>query len=184
VSESLPTREEALRVLVESGCSPRVVRHCEAVAVLAAQMAEACGRRGLGVNVQLVEAGALLHDLGRSKTHTVDHVVEGARVARSLGLPRPVVSIIERHAGGGITADEARRLGWPAKSYVPRTLEEKIVAYADKLVEGSRRVDIRRTARRLSEELGNRHPAVERVWRLHEELSPLVGDPDAAGHRA
>jgi len=184
VSEPLPSRKEALRLLVQSGCSRQVVRHCEAVAALAVQMAETCRKRGLKVNVQLVERGALLHDIGRSKTHTVDHVIEGAEVARYLSLPRPIVAIIERHAGGGITRNEARRLGWPVKEYLPRTLEEKIVAYADKLMEGSRRVNIQRTVEKLSRELGSRHQAIERVRGLHEELSPLVKGSSASGHGA
>lgn len=186
MSEPLPSRKEALRLLVQSGCSRQVVRHCKAVATLAVEMAENCKKRGRKVNVQLVERGALLHDIGRSKTHTIDHVIEGAKVAAYLGLPRSIVAIIERHAGGGITRDEARRLGWPVKDYLPRTLEEKIVAYADKLIEGSGRVEIQRTIEKLSRELGRRHSAIERVRRLHEELSPLMEDLklDAAGHGA
>jgi uncharacterized protein len=76
--------------------------------------------------------------------------------------------------GGGITAREARKLGWPRDVYVPLTLEEKIVSYADKLVEGSRRVPIGVTIDELSKELPP--PAIERLWRLHEEMLVLVGD--------
>jgi uncharacterized protein (TIGR00295 family) len=146
----------------------------EAVSELAVEIAQTCRGKGLNVDVKLVEAGALLHDIGRSKTHSVHHAVVGAEIARSLGLPDSVVSIIKRHVGGGITTGEALKLGWPKDVYVPQTIEEKIVSYADKLVEGSKRVPIERTIEAFSRELP---PAVaERIRRLHMEMLALVGD--------
>jgi uncharacterized protein len=174
VSEQLPTREQALRFLVERGCRENVVRHVEAVSALAVEIAEACRKKGYNVDVHLVEVGGLLHDIGRAKTHSVHHAVLGANIARSLGLPEPVISIIKRHVGGGITAREARKLGWPKDVYVPLTLEEKIVSYADKLIEGSRRVPIEVTIEELSKDLPP--TAIERLWKLHEEMLVLVGN--------
>jgi len=174
VSKKLPTRDQALGFLRESGCRENVVTHCEAVSELAVEIAEACRKKGYNVDVQLVEIGALLHDIGRAKTHTVHHAVLGAEIARSLGLPQPLVSIIKRHVGGGITATEARKLGWPRDIYVPLTLEDKIVSYADKLIEGSRRVPIGVTIEELSRELPA--TAIQRLWKLHEEMLILVGD--------
>jgi len=179
VSERLPSRRKALNLLSKVGCSNRVIDHCKIVAAVALQIARVCKKKGLNIDVRLVEIGALLHDIGRSKTHNVDHAVVGIEIAESLGLPNAVVSIIGRHVGGGITVDEAERLGWPAKDYLPRTLEEKIVAYADKLVAGLKRVPIEQTIEKLSWDLGETHPAIERVKRLHAELSSLIGDLDA-----
>jgi len=174
----------ALKLLSQSGCSSKVIAHCKAVTALAVQIAKACKKKGLNVDIKLVEVGALLHDIGRSKTHGVDHVVRGAEIARSLNLPEPVVFIIERHAGGGITLDEAKKLGWPIKSYLPNSLEEKIVTYTDKLIEGLRRVPVERTIKKLSMELGKKHSSVARVKKLHEEFSSLIGDLDADCHIA
>jgi uncharacterized protein len=176
VSEKLPTREEALQFLRQSGCRGNVIRHAEKVSELAREIAEACKKNGSNVDLELVEVGGLLHDIGRGRTHSVHHSVVGAEVARSLGLPEPVVSIIKRHVGGGITAREAKKLGWPKDVYVPQTLEEKIVCYADKLIEGSRRVPIEKTIDQLSQELPP--AAIERIWKLHEEMLALVGDCD------
>jgi uncharacterized protein len=184
VTEKLPSSKTALRLLYESGCSKRVIAHCKAVSKLAVKFANSCKNRGLDVDVKLVEIGALLHDIGRSKTHDVNHAIAGVEIAKSLNLPQSIVSIIAHHVGGGITADEAKTLGWPVKDYLPTTLEEKLVTYADKLIEGLKVVPIEKTLMNLSLDLGENHPAIARLRRLHEELSPMIGDLDADSHSA
>jgi uncharacterized protein len=82
--------------------------------------------------------------------------------------------MIKRHVGGGITAREAEELGWPKDVYAPITLEEKIVSYADKLIEDSKRVPVEITIHKLSNEL--KQDAAERVRKLHEEMANLIGD--------
>jgi uncharacterized protein len=174
VSEKLPSREQAIQLLHKSQCSAKVIRHCKAVANLALKTAEALKKRGYSVNSELVEIGALLHDIGRSKTHTVQHAIVGVEIAQAAGLPEPVISIIRRHVGGGITLAEAAELGWPRdESYVPLTFEEKIVSYADKLVEGSKNVPVEKAIEHLSREFPE---AAVRVRKLHDEIAELVGD--------
>ncbi|MFQ6073815.1 MAG: HDIG domain-containing metalloprotein [Candidatus Bathyarchaeia archaeon] len=178
MSRRLPTRKEAIGFLVKAGCSPGVVRHAKSVAALAVEIAKACQKKGLKVNLRLVEIGALLHDIGRSKTHSVNHVLAGVEIAKSLGLPDGVVSIVERHAGSGIPKDEAQKLGWPVKDYVPLTLEEKIVTYADKLIEGLKRISVRQVLEKFSRD-GLPQSSIVRMKRLHKEFSPILGDLDA-----
>ena len=84
--------------------------------------------------------------------------------------------IIERHAGGGIPRDEARRLGWSARDYVPKTLEEKIVCYADKRVEGLRIVPFEKALKTYVFDLGKTHPAIDRIKRLHQEFVSVLGE--------
>jgi len=175
----LPTRREALSILVKAGCPPNVVEHCKTVSAFAVKVAKACQKKSLKVDVSLVEISSLLHDIGRSKTHSVDHALVGGEIARSMGLPNSVVSIVERHAGGGIPKEEAKKLDWPAKDYLPKTLEEKIVCYADKRVEGQRIVPIEQTLKAYAVALGETHPAIERIWQLHHEITALVGNLDA-----
>jgi len=144
------------------------------VAELAVETAEHLKRKGLDVDVELVEVGAFLHDIGRSRTHSVHHVIKGVRIARQAGLPNSVVAIIQRHVGGGISADEAKALGWPNDdSYVPVTLEEKIVSYADKLIENGKRVPVNRIMEQLYRK--SKPEAAERVRKLNEEITALLG---------
>jgi uncharacterized protein len=111
--------------------------------------------------------------LGRSKTHSIKHGIVGAKIAQSLNLPLKVIKIIERHIGGGITMQEAKNLGLTCKSFVPKTLEEKIVAYADKLIKGSKTITIEESIEKFKEELGANHPAIKRIESLHNEIFNL-----------
>lgn len=96
-------------------------------------VAEAIAQR-CGADLDLVRAGGLLHDLGRSRTHGIRHGVEGARLARQRGLPEALVLVIQKHVGAGITSSEAKELHLPSGDYMPATLEEKVVCHADNLV--------------------------------------------------
>jgi uncharacterized protein (TIGR00295 family) len=124
-------------------------------------------------NIQLVEAGALLHDIGRSKTQGIMHGVEGAKIATELGLPVSIVNIIERHLGAGIPLEESATLGLPLKDYIPITLEEKIVAHADNLIDNDREHPIEKEVEKALQKGHTKH--AERLMELHRELSQRCG---------
>lgn len=107
MSKELPSREQAILLLQKYNSPPKVIRHCEEVAALALEIAGKIESKGIKVNMRLVEAGALLHDIGRSKSHAVDHGLLGSEIAESEHLPESLVRIIRRHVGGGITTEEA-----------------------------------------------------------------------------
>lgn len=164
----LPGREECLRLLSDNGCDDSVVRHCIAVCDLAVKIARKCR-----ADVDLVEAGALLHDIGRCRSHGIDHAVLGAELADEMGLQKPIVKIVERHIGAGIPRGEARDLGLPSKDYIPETLEEKIVAQADNLIASASRQSVKQAVSQFVRE--GKYDAARRVLGLHEELSRLCG---------
>lgn len=134
----IPSEGEAMALHRKYGSSERIVRHCQTVAKVAEILAEEFRRRGHQVDVKTVVAGALLHDIGRSRTQTVMHGVEGAGLVEREGADREVVEIIVRHVGAGIAPEEVKRLGLPDRNYIPRTLEERIVCFADKMVDSDR----------------------------------------------
>jgi uncharacterized protein len=126
-------------VLAEQGCSREVRAHCAAVAGIATEYTSSPL-----VDHDLVEAGSFLHDIGRSRTHGADHAQAGSAICRSLGLDGRICSIIDRHIGAGLTADECSLLGLVPRDSVPVTIEERIVAHADNLVRGRDRQCIER----------------------------------------
>ncbi len=166
----LITPEEAIEILNKAGCSPQVIKHCKAVSSLAVKYARKIKKREAKIDVDLVRIGGLLHDIGRSKTHGIDHAVVGAKIARSFDLPNSVIHIVERHIGSGIPAEEAAKLGLPHRNFLPKTLEEKIVSYADKLIEGNREIGFDEALERFSEEFGESHAIIGRFKQMHAEL--------------
>ncbi len=174
MSKGLPSREQAIRLLQENNCPPQVINHCLVVTDLALEIASKLQERGQKIDLGLVEAGALLHDIGRSKTHAVDHSLVGAQIAQTIGLPQSVIDIIKRHVGAGITEEEAEWLGWPKDNYIPQTLEEKVVCYADKRIDHDKVTPIETEIQRLQSQ--GYAEAAERVRRLHNELTQLLGE--------
>ena len=168
------TRERALQVLHEVGCSSEVIKHCLAVECEALRIAREIRDNGHSIDLELVRIGALLHDIGRSRTHSVFHGVIGGEILRSRGLGM-FAGFAENHLGAGIPAGEAGELGLPERDFLPRTLEEKIVTYADKLIAGSGTIPYEKALEWFKKELGVRHPAIERFKDLHSEIERLKG---------
>ncbi len=164
----IPSEAECIKILKEVGASDKVIRHTCTVMLLAVEI----GKR-TGANLELLRAGGLLHDVGRSQTHSVMHPVVGAEIARQKGLPEEVIRIIQSHIGSGITPEEAKELGYPPGDYMPRTLEEKIVGISDKLTGGSAYVSVSEALEEF--ESKGLHVAGQRMLATYRELSEKAG---------
>jgi len=122
-----------IEVLRKTGVSEDDIKHCRKVAEKALEIA---GRiNGNAIDAELVGRGALFHDLGKAKTHEIEHGKIGAELGKQLGLPGAITDIMEKHIRGGLTAAEAKELGLPVKDYTLARIEERIVIYADRLVD-------------------------------------------------
>jgi uncharacterized protein/tRNA (cytidine56-2'-O)-methyltransferase len=129
--------------------------------------------KGFDADIELVIAGALLHDIGRARDHTIMHANTGAGIAAELGLPDEIVDIIRKHIGAGLDDTDAEEMGIPKGDYIPGTTEEKIVAHADNLVSDNKIVMHTHTVEKLMSK-GSRRGA-ERIAALHNELSRIYG---------
>jgi len=169
LSSAIPTDEECIQILREEGCKRSIIEHVCTVHSIAMEMA-----RRSGADLELVSAGALLHDVGRSRTQGLLHVVEGVKTAKKRKLPDPLVDVIQHHIAAGFTPEEAKELGLPEGDYMPETLEEKIVCHADNLVKGSGGVQTLEEA--SGEVLRKGHEVtVQRMRVMHRELSEACG---------
>lgn len=169
MSKTYPDDKQCLKILKDAGCSNRVMVHCRTVRAVA----DAISERIPEADRELVTAGALLHDLGRSKDHTIMHAVVGAEIAENLGLPQEIVEILRRHTGAGLDEEDVEMLGLPHWDYIPRTIEQKIVAAADNLVSDSLVVSHLQPAEKLRNKGAPR--GADRIIALHRELSEMVG---------
>lgn len=155
-----------IKLLEKENTPENVIQHSQAVLKKAMKIASNFDN----ADRELIRKGALLHDIGRSKTHGITHAIVGAEIAKKYGYEEDVLNIIERHIGAGITEQEAVKLGLPKKSYVPETLEEKIVAHADNLVSGSEEVDIDFVIEKWKRRIPDSEDNIERLIKLDEEL--------------
>ncbi len=130
----VPEADECFRFARERGMDDGLLSHTMSVLNRALHL-----QNSFGGDLRLIIAGALLHDVGRTVTHGVEHGVEGARLIREKDWDEELAKIVERHIGGGITKTEAEEEGLPPKDYVPETLEEKIVCHADNTAGGKER---------------------------------------------
>ncbi len=162
--------------LLEAEPPAWVLGHCRCVAGLAAAMADCALHAGLEADRDLVVQGALLHDIGRSVTQDIHHAHIGAEMLA--GWDARIVRIVERHTGAGIDAAEAAKLGLPVKDYTPQTLEERIVAHADNLFSGDKRLTLDQVVGKY--EARGLEEAGKKIARLHDALSAALGvDLDA-----
>lgn len=154
-----------IEILKNLNCPDHLIKHSKAVCKKALKLSS-----NFDVNIELVKTGALLHDIGRCKTNSIDHAIVGAEILKDLGFSNEVANIALRHIGAGIPKEEAKLLGLPLKDYIPLSLEEKIVAHADNLIHWDKEVDLDFVITKWEEKLGKNHPSIPRLVKLHHEI--------------
>jgi len=154
-----------IKILNDLNCPDHLIKHCKAVCNKALKLSS-----NFDVDIELVETGALLHDIGRSKTNDIDHAIVGAEILKDMGFSDSVANIALLHIGAGIPKEEALQLGLPPQDYIPITLEEKIVAHADNLTHWDKEVDLDFVIKKWKEKLGTDHPSIPRIIKLHQEI--------------
>lgn len=166
-------RDRCLWLLDEAGVAPQVLEHVQAVERLATEMAKRCPRS----DPDIVQAGALLHDIGRAFEHGPGHVPVGIEFLEAHGVDERVVECVARHIGAGLEPEQAQAWGWPDRSYVPEQVEERIVAHADNLTFGTRYKRLEDVVDRLRSK--GLEELVPRMRELHAGLAEDLGvDPD------
>lgn len=155
-----------IKLLKKENTPLNVIQHSKAVYIKSMEIASNFD----DVDTDLIKKGALLHDIGRSRTHDINHAIVGVEIARQYGYDKDILNIIEKHIGAGITRSEAVKLGLPKKSYIPQTLEEKIVAHADNLVNGIQEVDINFVIKKWQRNIKNNEDNIKRLIKLNNEL--------------
>lgn len=116
-----------------------LINHCQAVAEKALKIAEK-----FDVDRQFIYEAAMLHDIGIFLTNTakldchgrfpyIAHGYLGREILEKEGFPQHAL-VCERHTGVGITKEEIikNKLPLPERDMLPISMEEKIIAYADK----------------------------------------------------
>lgn len=119
-----------------------LVNHSRSVADKALELAKQ--HPEMNLDLQFIEEAALLHDLSvfccnapsidcHGDSPYICHGYQGAELLRKAGYPKHA-RVCERHTGTGITREmiETEQLPLPPGDYVPETLEEQLICFADK----------------------------------------------------
>jgi CTP:molybdopterin cytidylyltransferase MocA len=120
----IPTVEEC-RALLENVLlvSDKIIHHGRAVAQLATSLGRELNKAGCNLNIPLLEAAGLLHDLAKGEP---DHAQSGARTLVELGFGA-VAKVVATHMD--ITIEEGETI-----------CAAEVIYLADKMVQGERRV--------------------------------------------
>lgn len=125
-----------------------LLRHSYAVARKALQIAEA--HPEMHLDKTFLEEAAMLHDIGIIRCDApgiechgtqpyICHGRIGAEMMRQEGLLHHAC-VCERHTGAGLSRQEIiqQNLPLPAEDFLPETMEEQVICYADKFFSKTR----------------------------------------------
>ena len=144
------------------------IKHAVKVTELALEMARE--HPELELDLCFVEEAAMLHDLGIFLTDAprifccgsepyLCHGYLGAELLRSHGYERHA-RVCERHTGTGLTKAAIVENGWnlPVKDFVPETLEEQLICFADKFYSKTKYLETPRTLEQVVESMARISP--------------------------
>ncbi len=157
-TEIIPTREECFRLMEEYGMLENIVSHSLKVARVALFLSVELNRRGQKIDLRLVEAASLLHDLSKTECLKTkqDHARTGCELLKKIGYEK-LGQIVARHI-------------WLGKKVDPSCIgEEEIVNYADKRVMHDRVVSLKERFRDLKERYGKQGRSEDYMDHLHDE---------------
>jgi uncharacterized protein len=152
----LPSRRECLALMEAHGMLPHIREHSFLVMEVAASLGQALTAAGFELHPSLIEAGALLHDLGKTPCLGTpnNHAEWGAAVLAGLGFPE-LAQVVKEHV----------RLEPVPEN--PRPLREaEVVNYADKRVLHTRVVTLEDRFADLVLRYGRNPGALERIASL------------------
>jgi putative nucleotidyltransferase with HDIG domain len=128
----IPSKGECLDLMKRYNGMGNIIRHCIKVAEIALSISTELNRRGENLNLNVVEAAALLHDITKAESldSGEDHSLTGYRLLRKMGYNR-IAEIVREHVFLLKDTDS------------PRVSEEEVVNYSDKRVRHDQIVTLR-----------------------------------------
>jgi putative nucleotidyltransferase with HDIG domain len=155
----IPPREECLRLMSRYGMLENIISHSLKVAKVALFLSMELNKTGQRIDVGLVEAASLLHDLTKTECLKTkeDHAQTASQILKGMGYER-VGEVVAQHI-------------WLEGTENPSTVtEEEVVNYADKRVMHDRIVPLEERFNDLKARYGMDQKAVDYLERLQNEI--------------
>lgn len=152
----LPTPAECEAILATRPASEALRRHGRAVTAVARTIAAKLAARGVAIDLNLVLAASLLHDIAKGQP---GHAEAGAALIENLGYPA-VAEVVRQHA---------------AMRFDPTTPNEAAIVFlADKLVRNDRRVSLEARYRPSFERFRDQPEALLGATRRYEAARAIL----------
>ncbi len=164
----IPDKEECLSLLNKYGADEKLISHSIMVSKVALEIGKGCG-----ADEKILEAGALLHDIGKTVTGGISHGAEGHSILLKEGYDEMIARFCSTHVGAGLLKKTAKKFKLPDLDYIPRSLEEKIVCHADTLLKGSKVVTLDEIIKDY--EIKGLSSEIPRLKRLDDQLKKKCG---------
>lgn len=137
----------------------------------------------IDADLDFVYEAAMLHDIGVVRCNApsihchgtqpyICHGIIGADMLRTVGLPRHAL-VCERHTGAGLTAADIMRQGLPLphRDFLPESVEEKAICYADKFFSKSGDLTAGKSLAKVLAQMEAHGPGtLSRFLRLHAQF--------------
>jgi len=170
----VPSEQECMAMLREYKVPENIIRHSIKVKELSLEIARKLKEKGINVNEKLVVAAALLHDLDKAITLNCEkgsHGKVAADALKKLGM-HSVAEIVRKHLIESMLNGELK------------TIEEKIIFYADKRVLDDKVVSLEERFEYLKKRYGLKDKALmgiinegyKKVVELEKELMGWTED--------
>ncbi len=164
----IPTEDECMALMTKIfRVENHIVEHCREVASVALALGKELNRNGCKMDLDLVSAAALLHDLARKKTY---HAAAGAKILNELGYPR-VAEVVGTHVDIHIQDQDPVSAG-------------EVVCLADKLVRGNCIVSLETRFKEKMARYANIPKAktgikkrLNNALRMKQRLEKIIGSP-------
>lgn len=142
--------------------------------------------KNLGLDHSVVEAAAMLHDIGIFLVFApaidcwgtqgyMRHGVLGADLLRRHNFPEEIARVAERHTGTGITNRDIIAAGLPMphsnRCLMPQTTLERLICYVDKFFSKSDYLDRKPLDRVIRSIARFGQDSLDRFYSLHAEFS-------------
>ncbi len=167
----LPTKKECIELLKKHGATENIIEHSIMVSKIARNLAEKLAKKGIEINIELADKGALLHDIGKMKAiknkNEKRHEKLGEEILKKEGYPE-LANLAKMHMLSKI--DKLK------------TWEEKVVYYADKRISKRKVVSIEKRYKDLEKRYSipkKRKTPLQKLKKLEREIFDfLVEHPE------
>ncbi|MFB0562033.1 MAG: HDIG domain-containing metalloprotein [Candidatus Lokiarchaeia archaeon] len=154
----IPSKKRCLEILKTYNVPRNIVNHSMVVSRLAVFLARELNKKGFNLDINKIEAAALLHDIKKMDglIKGTSHAHEGWRLLRKIGYSN-IADIVKQHVVLEENDDSSK------------ILEAELVNYSDKRVRHSRIVTLRERFEDLKKRYGRDEEAIEFINILEQK---------------